>query len=107
MAQTGFSIRMDDALKRDFSVFCESVGMSMSTAFVVFAKAAVREQRFPFEISSIPVGDMVDYRRDRDEVLSLIASMRSKVKASGRKRLSMDEIDAEIANAREERKLRI
>ena len=42
MAQTAFSIRMDDALKRDFSQFCENIGMTMSTAFVVFAKAALR-----------------------------------------------------------------
>ena len=50
MAQTAFSIRMDDALKRDFSQFCENIGMTMSTAFVVFAKAALRNRKIPFEI---------------------------------------------------------
>ena len=54
MSQTAFSIRMDENLKRDFSQFCENVGMNMTTAFVVFAKAAVRERRFPFEIAEYP-----------------------------------------------------
>ena len=50
MAQTAFSIRMDEGLKRDFSQFCENIGMTMSTAFVVFAKAALRSRKIPFEI---------------------------------------------------------
>ena len=51
MSQVAFSIRMEAGLKRAFNEFCDNVGMNMSTAFVVFAKAAVRERRFPFEIS--------------------------------------------------------
>lgn len=38
MTQSTFSVRMDEGLKRDFSAFCENVGMNMSTAIVVFAK---------------------------------------------------------------------
>ena len=41
---------MDEGLKRDFSQFCENIGMTMSTAFVVFAKAALRSRKIPFEI---------------------------------------------------------
>ena len=52
MAQTAFSIRMDEDLKRDFSEFCNDIGMSMTTAFVVFAKACLREGRIPFEIGT-------------------------------------------------------
>jgi addiction module RelB/DinJ family antitoxin len=52
MAQVAFSIRMDEELKRDFGRFCEEVGMSMSTAFTVFAKEAVREQKIPFEVGT-------------------------------------------------------
>ena len=55
MAQVAFSVRMEEGLKKEFSEFCENVGMNMSTAFVVFAKAAVRERRFPFEIAEYPV----------------------------------------------------
>ena len=51
MAQTNISIRMDAELKRQFEAFCADVGMSMTTAFCVFAKKVVRENRIPFEIS--------------------------------------------------------
>ena len=51
MSQTNVNIRMDSKLKKDFSSFCEEIGMSMTTAFCVFAKTAVREKRIPFEIS--------------------------------------------------------
>ena len=50
MAQTNVNIRMDAELKRQFEAFCADVGMSMTTAFCVFAKKAVRENRIPFEI---------------------------------------------------------
>ena len=52
MAQSSINVRMDEDLKRQFSAFCDDVGMSMSTAFCIFAKTAVREKRIPFEITS-------------------------------------------------------
>ncbi len=51
MAQTNVNIRMDAELKRQFEAFCADVGMSMTTAFCVFAKKTVRENRIPFEIN--------------------------------------------------------
>lgn len=51
MAQTNINIRMDEDLKKQFEAFCSDIGMSMTTAFCVFAKKAVRERRIPFEIS--------------------------------------------------------
>lgn len=52
MAQTNINIRMDKQLKEQFDKFCSDIGMSMTTAFCVFAKKAVREQRIPFEITA-------------------------------------------------------
>ncbi|EEQ48098.1 addiction module antitoxin, RelB/DinJ family [Selenomonas flueggei ATCC 43531] len=52
MAQTSVSIRMDADLKRAFDEFCTEIGMTMTTAFCVFAKTAVRERKIPFEISA-------------------------------------------------------
>ncbi len=48
------SFRMDDTTKKKLERLCDDLGMSMSTAFNVFAKKAVREQRIPFEINSDP-----------------------------------------------------
>ena len=51
MANTSINIRMDADLKRQFEAFCSDMGMTMTTAFNVFARKAVREYRIPFEIS--------------------------------------------------------
>ena len=47
MAQTNINIRIDEELKKQFDV-----GMTMTTAFCIFAKKTVREQKIPFEISN-------------------------------------------------------
>ena len=53
MAQTSINIRMDEELKKEFSRFCENVGLSMSAAFCVFAKTCVRRHSIPFELSDL------------------------------------------------------
>lgn len=52
MAQTNINIRMDEQLKEQFDKFCADVGMSMTTAFCIFAKKTVKEQKIPFEITA-------------------------------------------------------
>ena len=42
------SIRTDSELKKDFEVFCKSVGMNSSTALTIFMKKVVAEKRIPF-----------------------------------------------------------
>lgn len=54
MSQTNINIRIDENLKKQFDKFCEDIGMSMSTAFNIFAKKVVREQKIPFEIIADP-----------------------------------------------------
>ena len=44
--------RIDEELKKQFDEFCNNVGMTMTTAFCIFAKKTVREQKIPFEISN-------------------------------------------------------
>ncbi len=51
MANTNINIRMDADLKRQFEAFCSDMGMTMTAAFNIFARKAVREYRIPFEIS--------------------------------------------------------
>ena len=103
MAQATFSIRMDEDLKRDFSEFCNSVGMSMTTAFVVFARKTLNERRIPFVIDS-PRESEKDRLARRG--MEFIDEFRATKKANGWPDLSMEEIDAEIAAARRERRER-
>lgn len=50
MANVNLNIRLDEELKNEFSKVCESMGMSMSTAFNVFAKAVVNDNGIPFKV---------------------------------------------------------
>lgn len=54
MAQTTVSVRMDEALKKDFDAVCNELGLSMSTAITMLAKKMTREKRIPFEVSADP-----------------------------------------------------
>jgi DNA-damage-inducible protein J len=42
---------MDADIKKRFDVFCANVGMNATVAVNMFARAVLREQRIPFEIS--------------------------------------------------------
>lgn len=52
MAQTNVNIRMDENTKREFDLFCNEIGLSVSSVFNMFAKTVVREHRIPFEIKT-------------------------------------------------------
>jgi DNA-damage-inducible protein J len=52
MAQTTFTIRMDEDVKKEFNALCENIGLTMTTAFCVFAKKAISEQRIPFDLTA-------------------------------------------------------
>ena len=54
MAQTNINIRMDTQLKEQFEKFCNNAGLTMTTAFNVFARTSVRLQKIPFEIAAEP-----------------------------------------------------
>ena len=54
MAQAMINFRMDEELKKNMEKTCKDLGMSMSTAFTIFAKKMTREQRIPFEVSVDP-----------------------------------------------------
>lgn len=55
MAQAvNVNFRMDADLKKSMEQVCSELGMSMTTAFTIFAKKVSRERRIPFEVSADP-----------------------------------------------------
>jgi DNA-damage-inducible protein J len=54
MAQTMVNFRMDEDLKRNMEQACKDMGMSVTTAFTIFATKVSKERRIPFEISADP-----------------------------------------------------
>ena len=54
MSQVLVNFRMDAEDKKGMEEVCRELGMSMSTAFTIFAKKMRRERRIPFEVSVDP-----------------------------------------------------
>jgi len=54
MAQTMVNFRMDEELKKGMEQACKDMGMSMTTAFMIFATKVSKERRIPFEIAADP-----------------------------------------------------
>ena len=91
-AQSTFSVRMDENLKKQFDSLCSDFGMTASTAINVFARAVVRERRIPFEISS-PEPEI-----SREKAMEAFMSLRAAAKENGLQDMSLDEINEEIRN---------
>ncbi|WP_296321576.1 type II toxin-antitoxin system RelB/DinJ family antitoxin [Treponema sp. UBA3813] len=54
MAQTMVNFRMDTEEKNSFEDVCGQLGLTITTAFKMFAKKVVRERRIPFDLSLDP-----------------------------------------------------
>ena len=53
MAQTLVNVRMDEDVKKSMEETCKELGITMSTAFNIFARKMCRE-KIPFEVSVDP-----------------------------------------------------
>ncbi|MCL2201389.1 MAG: type II toxin-antitoxin system RelB/DinJ family antitoxin [Oscillospiraceae bacterium] len=52
MAQAMVNFRMDEDLKKSMEQACKDMGMSMTTAFTIFATKVSKERRIPFEVAA-------------------------------------------------------
>ena len=94
MAQTTFSVRMDEKLKKQFDTLCSEFGMNTSTAINIFARAVVYQRRIPFEISA-PKTDIT-----RDGALNAFMALRKSAEENGLQDMTLEEINSEITAAR-------
>ena len=68
MATASITIRMDAELKKQAEALFNDIGMNMTTAFTIFAKAAVRQQKIPFELEADPFYSEVNMNRLRKAI---------------------------------------
>ena len=54
MAKVNINFMLDENIKNDMESACTEMGISMSTAFTLFAEKVAGERRIPFEISEDP-----------------------------------------------------
>ncbi len=48
------NFRMDEDLKKNMEMVCSDMGLTMTTAFTIFAKKVIKERKIPFEITADP-----------------------------------------------------
>lgn len=73
MAQAMINFRMDEELKKSMEETCKDLGLSMTTAFTIFAKKMTREKRIPFDVSVDPFyseSNMVYLKKVVDDIES-------------------------------------
>lgn len=97
MGQATLSMRVDDTLKKKFDMICDDFGFTSTAAITVFMKTVVRERRIPFEIKAS------GREQINKEAWEAFLEMRTQAAAAGVQDLTLEEINAEIQNARNER----
>ena len=96
MAQSAVTVRIDSEMKSRFDELCEQFGMSVNTAFNIFVNAVVRSRSIPFTIKGSRV--------EQPGALDLFMQQRKMAAASQEPEMTLEEINAEIRAAREERR---
>ena len=103
------TLRIDDGLKRDCEVVLEDLGLSMSGAVTLFLKQVVKQRAIPF-IISCDRHQPYDYQprpmTNLNERGRIARRYAAEMRDSCEREWTMDEIDAEIAAARKERRER-
>lgn len=89
MATTNITMRIEEELKKQAEELFSDLGLNMTSAFTLFIKQAIREQRIPFIISrSVP----------NDETIEAIEEVRQMKKnpSSGKSYTDVDEMMKEL-----------
>jgi len=91
---TAITFRMDEELKKQTEETLDEIGLNMSAAFTVFAKAVVRTGTIPFELTVDPF-----YRADNQQELSRRLELYESGKTKGRQvAVTIEELE-ELTNA--------
>ena len=98
---TNLSIRIDRELKDEADQIFNALGMNLTTAITVFVRQSVRQKKIPFEIA---------LDTDLSKGISLQDAMMASERIwqnsiqNGSDKMTLEEINAEIAAARSERR---
>ncbi len=102
LATVNLTVRVDEGVKKDFDIFCENVGLNATAAVNMFIKAVVRTRTLPFEVTDVNSRSQAVGA----EMRRAIRSMQEESARNGNSEMTMEEIDAEIAASRRERRAR-
>ena len=97
MAQVSMTIRLDSELKAKFDELCAQFGMSANTAMNIFMRAVAETKRITFTIGR--------KRNMRERFGDVLQTIHKEAIHRNEPEMSLEEINAEIAAARAERKV--
>lgn len=99
MASGVLQVRVDETLRSQAAAIYEELGIDLQTAVRIFLKRSVAENGLPF-------GMTLPERKEfaEDSGIQAVKNMRASAKAAGLSDMTLEEINAEIAAARAERR---
>jgi DNA-damage-inducible protein J len=97
---TNINIRMDKALKEQAESLLSELGMNMTTAINIFLRQTLRERAIPFQISALAPARKAILAEGRE----LAKSIQDDSVMNGTDKMTMEEINAEIATYRQEKR---
>ena len=71
MAQPLINFSRDETTKKQMEQICNELGITMSTAFNIFAKKVIREKRIPFDVSIDPFYSESNMKAIRESIRQL------------------------------------
>lgn len=92
------TVRTDAALKATFDNLCAEFGMSANTAMNIFMRAVAETRSIPFRIGKT----QTDYAHQR--AVAAFQDIRNAAEQNAEPEMTLEEINAEIAAYRAERK---
>ena len=97
MAGVNVTVRIDEDTKREFDIFCENVGINITTAFNMFIKATLRTRELPFVVT-----DIETKKQARIAFGEAFKSVQEQAVGNGLNTLSFDDINGIVAECRQE-----
>jgi len=92
MAGVNVTVRIDEETKREFDIFCENVGINITTAFNMFIKATLRTRELPFSVT-----DVDPHRQARQTLEKAVRAIQEQTAIGGAENMTLDEINSIIA----------
>jgi addiction module RelB/DinJ family antitoxin len=99
MSSIGVTVHIDENTKRDFDTLCEDIGINITTAINMLIKASVKTKKIPYENPDS------DFRMQTGKEMGDAFRLAQKQSViNGTDEMTMDEIIADIADYRKERR---
>ncbi|MBQ9719369.1 MAG: type II toxin-antitoxin system RelB/DinJ family antitoxin [Oscillospiraceae bacterium] len=101
MASSVLQVRVEEGLRAQAAAIYEDLGIDLQTAVRIFLKRSVRDNGLPFGMTLSEKKESYS-----ESMMKVMREMSEEAKQAGVSDMSLDEINAEIAAARAERRAR-